>query len=179
MVFLKMVKKGFLILLAIAFFAYLGMPSPDFPPPPPDAIQSDEPGDTESPLRRAYFTNLSRSAVLAHYTNQLSISWFFPTYRLNYPPEDAQTLIRDQTRSTYLEEVVHPLRESVYINGFEPIEKKDTIDIGGRIWRQKIIVRYVPSNNLTRLVVGLATVFVGYMTWSLWSRYLHRFIKKH
>ena len=83
-----------------------------------------------------------------------------PAFRLNYPPEEARTIIRDQTRSTFLEEIVHPLRESVFINGFEPKDPKDAIEIAGRSWRQKIIVRYVPSRLWLRLVLGLSTVFV-------------------
>ena len=140
---------------SLLFLAYLSLPNPEFPTPPPDALQSDEPGDTETPLRRAYFTNLTREEVMSHYKNQL-----MPAYRLNYPPEEAQTIIRDQTRSTFLEEIVHPLRESVFINGFEPKDPKDAIEIAGRDWRQKIIVRYVPSRLWLRLVLGLSTVFV-------------------
>jgi hypothetical protein len=80
---------------------------------------------------------------------------------LNYPPEEAQTIIRDQTRSTFLEELVHPFRESIYINGFEPKTEKDTINIEGRTWRQKIIIRYVPSLTIIRvIVVGLTFVLV-------------------
>ena len=150
---------------SLLFLAYLSLPNPEFPTPPPDALQSDEPGDTETPLRRAYFTNLTREEVMSHYKNQLAKSSFsaipLPTYRLNYPPEEAQTIIRDQTRSTFLEEIVHPLRESVFINGFEPKDPKDAIEIAGRDWRQKIIVRYVPSRPWLRLVLGLATIFAA------------------
>ena len=141
---------------SLLFLAYLSLPNPEFPTPPPDALQSDEPGDTETPLRRAYFTNLTREEVMSHYKNQL-----MPAYRLNYPPEEAQTIIRDQTRSTFLEEIVHPLRESVFVNGFEPKDPKDAIEIAGRDWRQKIIVRYVPSRPWLRLVLGLATIFAA------------------
>ena len=156
------------ILFSIILLVYLSLPNPEFPTPPSDALQSDEPGDTETPLRRAYFTNLTRDEVMQHYKNEFKGSSFFgiylPTYRLNYPPEEAQTIIRDQTRSTFLEEIVHPFRESVFINGFEPKDPKDAIEIKGRPWRQKIIVRYVPSNIWLRLVLGisalLATVVV-------------------
>jgi len=75
-----------------------------------------------------------------------------PTFRLNYPPEEAQTIIRDQTRSTFLQEIVHPMRESVYINGFEPADPKDAVIIKGRHFRQKIIVRFVPSSFPVRLI---------------------------
>lgn len=150
-------------IFSLLFLFYLSLPSPDFPQPPSDALQSDEPGDTETPLRRAYFTNYTRDEVMSHYKNQLTKSSFLgiplPTYRLNYPPEEARTIIRDQTRSTFLEEIVHPLRESVFINGFEPKDPKDAIEIKGRSWRQKIIVRYVPSRLWVRLVLGISTIF--------------------
>lgn len=81
-----------------------------------------------------------------------------PTYRLNYPPEESGTIIRDQTRSTFLEEIVHPFRESLYVNGFEPKDPKDAIFIAERPWRQKIIIKYVPSNVFVRLGMAVATL---------------------
>ena len=69
-------------------------------------------------------------------------------------------MIRDQTRSTFLEEVVHPLRESLYINGFEPKDPKDAVIIAGRVWRQKIIVRYVPSHAFVRIGVVILSGLV-------------------
>ena len=144
---------------------YLLVPNPEFPRPPNDALQSFEPADTESPLRRAYFTDLSREEVMGHYKSQFKSSFFMginlPTYRLNYPPEEAHGIIRDQTRSTFLEEIVHPFRESLFVNGFEPKDPKDAIFIEGRSWRQKITVKFVPSNLISRIVVvvGGLTVF--------------------
>ena len=146
--------KFLYILFSIIFLAYLSLPNPEFPAPPSDALQSDEPADTETPLRRAYFTNFTREEVMNHYKDQ-----FKGLYSLNYPPEEAGTIIRDQTRSTFLEEIVHPFRESIFINGFEPKEQKDAIEIAGRSWRQKIIVRYVPSSIWVRLVLGISTIF--------------------
>lgn len=151
---------------------YLILPDPDFPDPPPDALQSNEPADTETPLRRAYFTDATREEVMVHYVSQLKSSRLanipLPTYRLNYPPEEAQTLIRDQTRSTFLEEIVHPFRESLFVNGFEPKEEKDIILVAGKIWRQKITVRLNPSNYVTRLtviVLGLGLFWIAIHDW--------------
>mgnify|MGYP000112008000 CR=1 FL=1 len=151
--------KKILLFLASLFFlgllVYVIPPSPEFPAPPPDALQSREPADNETPLRRAYFTNLTRGEVMTYYLKELK--WGI---RLNYPPEESKTLIRDQTRSTFLEEIVHPFRESVYINGFEPKEAKDAIVIGDKPWRQKIIVRYVPSSVWVRVLVVVLS-FMG------------------
>jgi hypothetical protein len=152
------------ILLSLIFLFYLALPNPSFPLPPEDTLQSDEPADTETPLRRAYFTNLSRDEAVSHYQKQFEQAVIFniplPTYRLNYPPEEAGTIIRDQTRSTFLEEIVHPFRESIYVNGFEPKEVKDAIFIGERPWKQKIIIRYVPSNIYVRLGVAVMTIIM-------------------
>ena len=131
------------------------LPEPGFPAPPADALQSKEPADSESPLRRAYFTNFTREEVMSHYKKEFK--WGL---NLNYPPEESRTIIRDQTRSTFLEEIVHPLRESVFINGFEPKVEKDAINIEGLSWRQKIIVKLVPSNIFVRIAVVILS-YVG------------------
>ena len=133
--------------LWLIFLVYLSFPTGGFPLPPSDALQSGEPGDTETPLRRAYFTNYTRDEVLVHYKT------IFGGLFLNYPPEEAQVLIRDQTRSTFLQELVVPFLRSVYINGFEPLDEKDAILIGGSTWRQKLIVRLVDSNPIVSLTV--------------------------
>lgn len=159
--------KSIISLLLLVFLGYLALPSPRFPIQPPDSVQSLEDADTESPLRRAYFTDFSREQVLEHYRQQLEYSPVFglrmPTYRLNYPPEDAQSLIRDQTRSTFLEEIVHPFRESFFVNGFTPTLAKDDIWYKGVHYERKITVRYVPSPPLARAPVaffGLVALFV-------------------
>ena len=100
-----------------------------------------------------------------HYLKQFETSAFLgiplPTYRLNYPPEEARNIIRDQTRATFLEEIVHPFRESVYVNGFEPKDPKDSIFIQGRDWRQKITIRFIPSTIYIRLLLGgLTFIFI-------------------
>lgn len=152
------------IVFSLIFLFYLCLPNPTFPFPPSDALQSNEPGDTETTLRRAYFTNYTREEVIQHYLGQLKESNFYnlplPTYRLNYPPEEAQTIIRDQTRSTFLEEIVHPFRESVFVNGFEPKDPKDAVFIQGKIWRQKITVRHSESNPFIRIFLGAACLII-------------------
>lgn len=170
---IKKIIAVFFVLFCLVSIGYLALPNYDFPLPPPDALQSKELGDTEDiSVRRAYFTNYSRAEVLNWYKNQFSVSRIFniklPTLLLNYPPEDSQTIIRDQTRSTYLQEVVHPFRESVYINGFEPKEAKDAIFIEGRDWKQKIIIRFVPSSPWIRIGIFVSTVFVMAIIYRAW-----------
>lgn len=146
---------------------YLVVPNPDFPDPLPDSMQSSELGDTEElGIRRAYFTDYTREEVVNHYREEFGA----PLLRLNYPPEEAQQIIRDQTRSTYLEELVHPFRESVYINGFEPKEEKDEIRIDGVHFEQKIIVKYVQSSIFARIFVYIMTVFLGFLLIREWHK---------
>lgn len=159
---MKLLVKLFLVIISLAFLVYLSLPNPEFPNPPEGALQSNEPADTETPLRRAYFTDFTRGEVLDFYQRQFSKSPFLNipllTYRLNYPPEDSQTLIRDQTRSTFLEEIVHPFRESIFVNGFEPHVAKDEIWYKGIHYRQKIIIKYVPSNTFVRVFISILTL---------------------
>ena len=141
------------------FFCFIGLiylviPLSDFPLPPKDAILSEEPADTETHLRRAYFTNYSRDEVLSHYQS------LFGGYLLNYPPEESKILIRDQTRSTFLQELVVPFKKSLFINGFEPSDEKDAIFIKGQSWKQKIIVKFVPSLMVVRIFVFILTSIV-------------------
>ena len=82
-----------------------------------------------------------------------------PTLRLNYPPEDAQTLVRDQTHSVYLQEIVHPLRESLFVNGFTYQIQNNTIEYKGGVYQEIVTVKFVPSSLFARLVVGLMIVF--------------------
>lgn len=179
---MKRITKILFILFSTLFIFYLLLPNPTFPDPPPDALRSNEPADMETPLRRAYFTNYTREEVMIHYKDQFKKSVIFgiflPSYRLNYPPEEAQTIIRDQTRSTFLEEIVHPFRESVYINGFKPVFKQDAIFIEGRDWYQKITVRFVPSNSFARVtVVALALVLVAIVV-KEWKSTVRGFLKR-
>ncbi len=158
------VVKIIYILFSLILLFYVALPNFDFPKPPPDSVRSMEPADSETPLRRAYFTNFTRAQVLEWYESQFRQSSFknipLPTYLLNYPPEESQSIIRDQTRSTFLQEIVHPFRETVFINGFEPPQNdnKNRIVIDGVYWRQKIIVRFIPTNTILRFVISFLTL---------------------
>lgn len=145
--------------ITIVLFGYLLLPNLAFPEPPPDSVQSLEEADIETPLRRAYLTNFTREEVLEHYQRQ--IPW--PAYRLNYPPEEAFVLIRDQARSTFLQEIVHPFRASLFVNGFEPKDPKDDVWYKGVDYRQKITVRYVPSSAWERIPIMVLTLLGLYL----------------
>jgi hypothetical protein len=146
-------------MLFIAAASYLLIPSPSFPKAPPGSLRSNEPGDMESIYRRAYFTNFSRSEILAHYGKEFSGS--LPQFLFNYPPEEAFSLIRDQTKSSWLQEYVHIGRESLYINGFYPTKPTEQININGVHYVNKITVRYIPSDQVSRLtVLGLIGISI-------------------
>jgi len=165
--------KIFFVCVCLFFLGYLSLPNFDFPKAIPGSLQSKEPADTETPLRRAYFTNLTREEVLNWYQSQFDKSNFLNipivTYRLNYPPEESGTIIRDQTKSTFLEEIVHPFRESMYINGFEPKDPKDVIFIENQHWRQKIIIRYVPSSVIVRVLTFIFSVILFVVLLKNWN----------
>jgi hypothetical protein len=154
----------FYVLFSLIILSYVSLPNYNFPTPPPDSVQSKEPADMEEPLRKAYFTNYTRNEVLSWYKAQFDYSSVgkikLPTYLLNYPPEESQSIIRDQTRSTFLQEVVHPFRETVFINGYEPAtgDDKNRIVIDGTHWRQKIIIKYIPSTFILRFIITLASL---------------------
>lgn len=152
---MKVVALLFGVLAAV----YLLWPTSGFPPPPSGSRVSAEPGDTESVYRKAYYTHLTRGEVVSYYQSQ----WRRPFIRLILPPEDAQTAIRDQTRSSWLEEFVHPLKDSLYVNGFYPDKPTEQINLEGVHWEAKIIVRYLPSHPATRLTALLLAGAAAYL----------------
>src|SRR5258708_3548859 len=129
-----------LIALFLVGLFYLLLPGPtkisDFPPLP-GSLKSTEAGDTwQNPNNVAYFSKWWRSDVTAYYRKEyqklncpdtglkiINPFCYLPPIRLNRPPEEAYQYIRDQQQSTYLEEFTYPLRDSIFVNGFEPFDK--------------------------------------------------------
>lgn len=157
------ILKAILFVFFLLLLIYVYPPSPEFPKPPEGSVQSNEPADVESSLRRGYYTNLNREEVISHYQQEFNKGFTVYTPRLNYPPEDAPLLIRDQTKSTFLEELAHPLRESIYINGFEPKSEEYAQYFNGVRYNQKIIVRYVPSSSWIRVGVLVLTFIAAFV----------------
>jgi hypothetical protein len=159
---MKWLPKIALLLFSILLCGYLLLPSYVFPKPLPGSVRSLEGADQETPLRTSYFTDYLRPQVLDYYQNQFARSSFLnlpmPTLRLNYPPEDAQTLIRDQTHSVYLQEIVHPLRESLFVNGFTYQIQNNTIEYKGGVYQEIVTIKFVPSSYLARLLVGIMII---------------------
>lgn len=143
-------RKVIFLAILVSSIYYLVLPSPKFPDAPPGSLQSNEPADTESIYRLGYYTNLSRPELMDYYDSQFRAQ--IPIqYRLILPPEDSFTVIRDQTKSSYLEQIVHPLRETLYINAFVPIKPTEQININGVHYLNKVTIRYLPSHPISRL----------------------------
>lgn len=158
------------VLIYLAGVVYLSLEQPPVSALP-GALRSDEPGDTwQHPDQSAYFTNLSRQEVLDFYQDSFSLSLFnlnikFPSFRLNYRPEDTATYVRKHIDSYYLEEIVHPLRESLFVNGWTPSQspllegmpqgQRDTytIAVNGEVFQSKITLKPYYSSLPFRLLV--------------------------
>lgn len=173
-------NKGIKILLLVVLLLgtfYLALPAPKDFPALPQGVKSIEPGDTGQIANvSAYYTDMSRSEVLAFYTKYFSRStlWNIPliTYRLNHPPERIREVLRATQQSTFVEEIVHPLRESVFVNGFEwnndpftpPKSREQNIMVvNGKTYQFKITLFYQESKVWQRLIIFYFSVGLGYL----------------
>ena len=169
---MKNLWKISLILVYLLGSAYLLLPNPVYPDVS-SATRSNEPGDTwQNPDQKAFFTNKTRQEVLQEMQNSFSLA-SIPSFRLNYRPEESGQFIREQIDSYYLEEIVHPLRESLFVNGWEPQnspywrtvepDKRPSIEIDGVTYNAKIILKPVYSSPLSRIFVWTFIFPLGYL----------------
>jgi hypothetical protein len=172
-------KKTLYLILVITYLlgiVYLIKPSPQTPDLS-DSFRSTEPGDTyQHPEQKAFYTDKYRTQALNELQSQWSVlSLPFLDYRLNYPPEEVATLVREQLYSSYLEEIVHPLRESLFVNGWEPsnspkysylpAEDRPTIITEGNLYNSKVTIRPVYSPIWIRLIVWTAIFPAGFLVY--------------
>lgn len=164
--FSKMFKKIFLFVIYFLGFNYLLTPAKPLPFLD-NAVLSNEPGDTwQHPDQRGFYTNLNRYQVLNEIQNKLQFSVFglnIPSYRLNYRPEEAHELVRDQLKSYYLEEIVYPLHSSVFVNGWEPkkspananksLKEFSDLSIYGVPYEAKITLMPLESYPASRILI--------------------------
>lgn len=110
----------FVYILGIIYLLPSTPATPDLLP----STRSAEAGDTwQHPDQKGFYSDLHRQEVLSQMQSKYSFSVLgvtIPSFRLNYRPEEAYTMVRDQTASSYLEEIVYPLRDSLFVNGWEP-----------------------------------------------------------
>ena len=161
-----MAKKIFyplFILFNVFALIYLIYPLPILPDLP-NSVKSNLPGDTVQISNvTAYYTNMSRTEVInfykAYYTGLFRI-------KLNHPPEKAKEVIIDTIPSYYLEEIVLPLKESLYINGFEweqdvftkPENRiKNKLIYEGKEYHAKITLRRFPTDIPGRIITFFIT----------------------
>lgn len=108
-------------LLGLVYVSAPLLPSPILK----DSVISDEPGDTvQNPQQKGFYTNLVRKDVLGDLQSKYSLKVFgvtIPSYRLVYRQEETKDFVRDQIPSYYLEEIVYPFRQTLFVNGWEPI----------------------------------------------------------
>lgn len=173
---MKNLKLIFCIFSALLLI-YMIWPGPskisDFKPLP-FSVKSKLEGDTiQIPNVAAYFSNTFREAVVPFYSAnyQRKTGLPFPPLRLNHPPEYSWTVIKVNTDSTYLEELVYPLRDSLYVNGFEPFYSdgkpkfwgSTQFGAEGQSFYTKTTLRYYPSTKITRILVWFGTVTSIYL----------------
>lgn len=175
------------IILSLFFLLgliYLILPGPEkieeFPRLP-GSLKSQLPGDTvQNPNIAAYFSDYDRPFVTGFYKKEFNEIYckknilgipnplcFIAPIKLIHPPEKAFNYIRDQQESTYLEEYLFPMRESLFVNGYEPIYrdgrkfnyKSLPLEMDGNVYFSKATVRYYPSSVWSRVIVyGLVWV---------------------
>lgn len=155
----KFVKTAFLVVYVLGFF-YLLIPLPKFPSLPKGGLESNEPADTESPYRKAYFTNLTRNEIMNHYDKEFR---GLISFRLDQRREDAYSVIRDQTPSSYLEEIIQPGKGSLYINVYVPDKPTDQINRNGIHYLNKVTIHYMPSHMVSRITAWLLLGGVGFL----------------
>lgn len=162
-----MISKYLFISFSMLLLVYMLWPGPtnitDFKPLP-DSHKSTLEGDTiQIPNVSAYFSNNYRDFIVPFYSQnyQEKTHFFLPPLRLNHPPEYSWIAIKRHTDSTYLEELIYPLRDSLYVNGLEPFNPDKSpkfwgstrFNEGGNLWDTKTTLRFYPSSIWARFLV--------------------------
>lgn len=147
----------------------------------PDSVKSELEGDTiQIPNVAAYFSDNYRDEVISFYLQdyQSKYNFPFPPLKLNHPPEYSWIAIKKHTDTTYLEELIYPLRDSFYINGFEPFYSDSTpkfwgatqFEAGDMLWETKTTLRFYPSTIIIRFVVWFMVILSMGMIYILGKR---------
>ncbi len=177
--------KSIFVIFSIILLVYMLWPGPskiaDFKALPA-SDKSKLAGDNieQVPNVAGYFSDNYRGFVVPFYSNNYqSLSRLpFPPMRLNHPPEYSWQVIKKHTDSTYLEELVYPLKGSIYVNGFEPFYPDGTQKFWGSIkfdvdhhdWFTKTTIRFYPSLAVARLIVWAMIISAIYLLSKLGKR---------
>lgn len=164
--------KYFFIISSALLLIYMLWPGPikisDFKPLPNSAKSTLSGDTTQIPNVSAYFSNNFRNFVVPFYIKNYwqNSRLPFPPLKLNHPPEYSWEVIKKHTDSTYLEELVYPLRDSLYINGFETFRPDGTaifwgapkLEEEGREFFTKTTLRFYTTNILIKSLVWLGII---------------------
>ncbi len=183
-------RENWLLLVIFLFgLIYVVLPGPDSIydiPALPYSLKSIQEGDTfQNKNIAAYYTNFRRAFLTFYYKSyfekQLIPGLPIPTITLNHPPELAGVYVRDQQESTFLEEYTRPLRESLFVSGYEPlvenfIRRRQADKLGnniiykGDLYASKTTLRYYPSNSFLRVLVYVGIWALGIYLYKLFLR---------
>jgi hypothetical protein len=177
-------KFSIFSLFSILLLVYMLWPGPsqisDFPALS-DSTKSTLEGDTiQIPNVAGYFSNNYREFSTDYYKDNYRELSYLPIspIKLNHPPEYAWKVIKVNTDSTYLEEFVYPLRDSLYINGFEPFYEDGSpkfwgaipFDINSKNYFTKVTLRFYQSELLTRFIVWFGIIVSIFLLFKLGRR---------
>lgn len=179
--------RSLLILLFVLGLIYIllpGIPTVYEFPAIPNSVKSNLDGDTWQNVNIiAFFSDFRRAEITNFYKSYFSRSLIgipLPVVSLNRPPEEAYKYVRDQQESTFLEEYVFPLRESIFVNGYEPeihnkmLGRKQEF-IGNHIlynkeyYASKTTLRYYPSDVTSRLIIYIGIWLSGFWLYQLFK----------
>ncbi len=161
--------KNLYIVFSVLLLIYMLVPGPssieNFKSLP-NSDKSTLAGDTvQIPNVSAYFSDNFRDFVVPFYfQNYKEKTWLpFPPLKLNHPPEFSWNVIKRHTDSTYFEEIVYPLRDSLYVNGYEPFYEDGSpkfwgsakLNEGKNLWFTKTTLRFFPSSPIVKFIVWL------------------------
>lgn len=172
-------------LLGLFYLLLPGASSIDDFPALRASAKSNLEGDTiQNPNIAAYFSNFRRDYITYFYKDFFSRTLIpfvsLPVISINRPPEEAFKYVRDQQESTFLEEYVFPMRESIYVNGYDVKLANDMYHkgarsfigdhyyYGGKYFNTKTTIRYYPSNIILRILIYMASWILGIFSFKLW-----------
>lgn len=176
---MSIISKLFII-FSVVLLVYMILPGPgkiEEISALPNSVKSTLDGDTEQvPNVAGYFSSNFRKEAVKFYVNDYQSKTILPIppLRLNYPPEHAWTVIKKYTDSTYIEELVYPLRGSLYVNGMEPFlengepryEGATKLHLTGSEYLTKVTLRLFPSSVYDRIIVWIGLVISIYLLWN-------------
>lgn len=152
--------------------------------PIPSSAKSSLAGDNIAQVSNvaAYFSDNYRKFTVSFYSKVFQdLSHFpLPPLRLNHPPEYSWNVIKKHTDSTYIEELVYPLRDSLYVNGFEPFYPDGNPKFWGstkfseneQTFFTKTTIRYFPSQIIVRIIVWGGIISSSFLIFRLGKKIL-------